>query len=257
MSIRYTDLNYETVSYLRNIFPHEGDNVDNVDLFLTFMFEQGYFKIVSWHLEESTAIISVPNLEIEAALRKKLSEYFRSTHKLDFALINSLTERFDELCSTNSKNIEEKLKKILYLLNQIIEPVDLDSWNEPTLHHLIFIMVYHCTKFRCFSEVRSLEEDLNRLDILLLQCKSGSKSDLPTGIIIEMKYNIEDGCDVALKQILSRDYANSFCHRKYNPENVVIENRIFLGINMSDKKEFSMSSLYNSENFSEKKLIHV
>ena len=237
----FTKIDFRVIIDLKDILSSE-DYDASVDVFFNFLLEQGYLKRSPLDESQGKITVEIPNREIRMEFRQKLLRFYcKPKFNLDISQTKKCAALFDKFTTSNETNAD-LLKDLSKLLNSIFRKIKLNVLNEATLHHIIFIVIFFCSKFVCFSEIRVVDEDENdkRLDLLLLN------KSLGLGIIIELKYN--KTANAALKQIITNKYSNAFTDPTYNPDDVDIRYFSFIGLNMSVKKEITLCALFNCEN---------
>ncbi len=195
------------ISRLKRVIEKPSPELDNVDTFFSFLLEQGYFSIVDINYSERKIKIKIPNCEIKTEFSDTLLKFYSETYNINMETVKECASLFDEITESDDDNNKLKMKEICNLLNVIIRPCNICSKNEATLHHIIFIIIFHCKTFKCYSEIRSDKETRKRLDLLML------KDNL--GLILELKNdkNPEEG----LLQIKEKNYCAAFENDYYNP----------------------------------------
>lgn len=167
---------------------------------------------------------------------ESLKLYFKRSigYNLDFDLIGDCASIFNQFCTSDEEN-KSYLTKLCENLNLLIRDIVFNVKNEATLHHIIFLIIFS-SKAKCFSEIRILQKNKKRLDLLMILEN--------IGIIIELKY--DETALVGLKQILKNHYYEAFENKKYNPSSVKIEYFILMGLNMSDDQKVTLNVLLNN-----------
>ena len=231
----------EQIIDLKHVLDGTEDLVaENVSVFFSFLLEQGYLRLVDRsNISEGKIIVKIPNLEIQDEFCQKLLNFYsKPDFNLDLNLVKQCASLFDKI-STSDKDNEKLLESICNSMNEIINKIKFNIQNEATLHHVIFIILFLCSKFQCFSEIKAGKENHNRLDLLSLCCELG------IGIIIELKY--DKTAEAGLKQIINNKYFDSFANTNYNTNKSKINYTLFIGLNLSKDKKITLCALFNSK----------
>lgn len=191
--------------------------------------------------------IKIPNNEIGIEFSQEFFKFYLNTYNLDIRLIKACASLFDEICGFNNKKNEEILRKVCNLMNEIINPTEINSKNKATLYHIIFIIIFDClNKFKCYSEIRANRKNLKRLDLLMLREK--------LRIILELKNEkeLEDG----LLQITENKYCDAFENPNYNPDDNCVKYYILIGLSMSVDYKISLCILFNNLDYDNKRVLN-
>ncbi len=140
---------------LKRIMEKPSPELENVNIFFSFLLEQGYFSIVDVNYSEEKIKIKIPNREIKNEFSDTLLGFYSDTYNINMRKVKECASLFDEITELDDNN-KPKMKEICDLLNLIIRPCNIIcTKNEATLHHIIFIIIFHCKTFKRYSEIRS------------------------------------------------------------------------------------------------------
>lgn len=232
----FRKIKFKHISLLKEHINNPKHDALDVSIFFNFLLEQGYLTVVK--MNGKRAVVKVPNQEIKDEFYESLQLYFKSStgYNLNFDSIVDCASVFDRFCTSDEKN-KKHLSELHEKLNLLFRDIKFNVKNEATLHHVIFLIIFS-SKAKCCSEIRILEKNKKRLDLLMIF------ENTRIGIIIELKYN-ETSLD-GLKQILEKRYYQAFENKKYNPSSVKIEYFVLMGLNMSDDQNVTLNVLLNN-----------
>ncbi len=234
----YKTIVTEKIVNLKNILSVKNIEAENLDIYFNFLLEQGYLKITHFNEKERKVKVKIPNTEIACVFRDKLEMFFVSD---DFNLNEAEAEKcaglFDKLRTSNEIN-RKLLQNIKDTLNEMIRKINFGVKNEYVLHHILYFVLMKTSNFRFLSEVRASKKNRKRIDLLLLNDNFG------IGIIIEMKYN--DTAEVALDQIIAKNYTDAFTYDKYTLDNFYLQYSLLIGLNVDENQNITLCVLFNT-----------
>ncbi|XP_064215048.1 uncharacterized protein LOC135267138 isoform X2 [Tribolium castaneum] len=248
-------VNIDHLTSLKELICLQFDEIskENVELFLQFLADSGYFNILSIdkktdeietntedeHIEEgadfendsTSCVLKIPNFEIEQHIRNAcysealatVSEYhLRATSVKNYVSALKLL-----LQSTSERAFVDFANAVLVLLSQSQKIM-----NETELHHILYTLVYNSRYFETHSEVQIKKKRkrpgiANTLDVVII-----SKN---VGIIFEYKM-YSKSANEALQQIFEKQYYTKFDEPDYKH----ISKKIYAGLTFEpeEKKVF-------------------
>jgi hypothetical protein len=250
----FRSINFKNLADLKTELDGNDITLENVDLFLNFLVEQGYFRIVNFNLEEEKIKIKIPNLEIKQEFYEQLTRFYVSSYKLDLSLVRLCGSKFNAL-NISDENNKKVLAEIVDLMNKTMNTIRFNLKNEAELHHLTFLMIYF-SKFKCYTNDRSAQDAQNEFDLLMLKNN--------VGIIIEDKIHkgaeksLLKAAEKGLKQILEKKYYKAFKNDFYNPEKIKVDYYILIGVAMSARSQkIALSVLFNNLDYKNKTAFYM
>ncbi|XP_064211232.1 uncharacterized protein LOC135265507 isoform X1 [Tribolium castaneum] len=248
-------VNVDHLTSLKELICLQFDEIseENVELFLQFLADSGYFNILSIdkktdeietntedeHIEEgadfendsTSCVLRIPNFEIKQHVRNLCySEALAVIHKFHLnarSVKNYVSALKLLLQSTSERAFVDLANAVLVLLSQSQKIM-----NEKELHHILYTLVYNSRYFETHSEVQIKKKRkgpgiANTLDMVII-----SKN---VGIIFEYKMNSKSANE-ALQQIFEKQYYTKFDEPDYKH----ISKKIYAGLTFEteEKKVF-------------------
>jgi hypothetical protein len=147
--------------------------------------------------EDGRLKLVIPNKEIKSLFITQIQEWFKETATSD-------TEQIEKFCNSfidgNSEQIEDMLTEYLWDSISIRDTAVRNEMKENFYHGMLLGLLRYKNRWRIKSNSESGD---GYCDILIKTIKK-------TGVVIEIKYaqdgNLERACEVALKQIETKQY---------------------------------------------------
>lgn len=248
-------VNVDHLTSLKELICLQFDEIseENVELFLQFLADSGYFNILSIdkktdeietntedeHIEEeadfendsTSCVLKIPNFEIKQHIcnlcYSEALAVICKFHLKARSVKNYISALKLVLESTSERAFVDLANTVLVLLSQSQKIM-----NEKELHHILYTLVYNSRYFETHSEVQIKKKRkgpgiANTLDMVII-----SKN---VGIIFEYKMN-SMSANKALQQIFEKQY-----HTKFDePDYAHISKKIYAGLTFEteEKKVF-------------------
>ncbi|XP_064214473.1 uncharacterized protein LOC100141658 isoform X2 [Tribolium castaneum] len=243
---RVPSVSVQHLKRLQQLISLEFDEIskDNVELFLQFLADSGYFNILlsvdkkTDKIETNTeyergadstfSVLKIPNFEIKQHLSNLcysetlavISEF----HLRTTSIKNYISALKLVLESTSEKAFVDLANAVLVLLSE-----SQGIMNEKELHHILYTLVYDSRYFEIRSEVQIKKKRkgpgiANTLDMVI--------TSKDVGIIFEYKMNSKSA-DEALKQIFKKEYYTIFDEPDYK----YISKKIYAGLTFERKEK--------------------
>ncbi|XP_064214823.1 uncharacterized protein LOC135267077 isoform X4 [Tribolium castaneum] len=226
---------------------------ENVELFLQFLADSGYFNILSidkktdeietntededieegadFENDSTSCVLKIPNFEIKQHIRNACYSEVLATvsefHLRATSIKNYVSALKLLLQSTSERAFVDFANAVLVLLSQSQKIM-----NETELHHILYTLVYNSRYFETHSEVQIKKKRkrpgiANTLDVVII-----SKN---VGIIFEYKM-YSKSANEALQQIFEKQYYTKFDEPDYKH----ISKKIYAGLTFEpeEKKVF-------------------
>ncbi|XP_064214632.1 uncharacterized protein LOC103313337 isoform X1 [Tribolium castaneum] len=241
---RVPSVNVQHLKSLRQLIFLEFDEIseENVELFLQFLADSGYFNILSIdkkkdeietnteHFENDSkwCILKIPNFEIKQHIRnvcysEALATVFEFNLKAT-SIENYLSALKLVLESTSERAFVDLANAVLVLLSE-----SQGIMNEKEHHHILYTLAYNSKYFEIHSEVQIKKKRkgpgiANTLDMVII-----SKN---VGIIFEYKMNSKSANE-ALQQIFDKQYYTKFDEPDYKH----ISKKIYAGLTFKTEEK--------------------
>ncbi|XP_064213907.1 uncharacterized protein LOC107399196 isoform X3 [Tribolium castaneum] len=251
----FKSVNVDHLTSLKELICLQFDEIseENVELFLQFLADSGYFNILSidkktddietntededieewadFENDSTFCVLKIPNFEIKQHVRNLCySEALAVIHKFHLtarSVKNYVSALNILLQSTSERAFVDLANAVLVLLSQSQKIM-----NEKELHHILYTLTYNSRYFETHSEVQIKKKRkgpgiANTLDMVII-----SKN---VGIIFEYKMNSKSANE-ALQQIFEKQYYTKFDEPDYKH----ISKKIYAGLTFEpeEKKVF-------------------
>ncbi|XP_064213475.1 uncharacterized protein LOC103314479 isoform X1 [Tribolium castaneum] len=255
---RVTSVNVDHLTSLKELICLQFDEIseENVELFLHFLADSGYFNILSidkktddietntededededeewadFENDSTFCVLKIPNFEIKQHVRNlcysEALAVIRKFHLNAISVKNYVSALNILLQSTSERAFVDLANAVLVLLSESQKIM-----NEKELHHILYTLVYDSRYFETHSEVQIKKKRkgpgiANTLDVVII-----SKY---VGIIFEYKMNSKSANE-ALQQIFEKQYYTKFDEPDYKH----ISKKIYAGLTFEpeEKKVF-------------------
>ncbi|XP_064214822.1 uncharacterized protein LOC135267077 isoform X3 [Tribolium castaneum] len=248
-------VNVDHLTSLKELICLQFDEIskENVELFLQFLADSGYFNILSidkktdeietntededieegadFENDSTSCVLKIPNFEIKQHIRNACYSEVLATvsefHLRATSIKNYVSALKLLLQSTSERAFVDFANAVLVLLSQSQKIM-----NETELHHILYTLVYNSRYFETHSEVQIKKKRkrpgiANTLDVVII-----SKN---VGIIFEYKM-YSKSANEALQQIFEKQYYTKFDEPDYKH----ISKKIYAGLTFEpeEKKVF-------------------
>jgi Holliday junction resolvase-like predicted endonuclease len=218
------DLNLDN---LTNIHIANRDSRANIsrDLACIFLLRQGYLS----YMARSDAI-GIPD-DLRSVFIKKMMNHLQHNCGINTTAHQKCQEKLNKVMNVVNKDkavFTEALKSLTDELGEIIETASLDPCNEAGIQSVVLTIV-QAAGYTCAGEVYNTKG--NRVDII------GHKDR--QGIMIELKYNNNDGSRGAVTQIFTQGYYTIFRNKKHYDDKNNIKLRLLIGMHFTEKNQGS------------------
>lgn len=206
------------------------DNVDYANIFIHFLTDNGYFTTTT---DGDDIKLRIPNREIADYFAENLHTvtFYVDTFRYDYVNVEQFAETLRSLDAGDPSTFEDLTKSLaeLYRKSDVIVPK-----NDFEFYSPLYVFA------KTFGKWKSVEGESHAigprgLDVLLIR-EDG------TAIVLQTKYKLGSAVD-GLKDIFNNGHYKTI---KTNYEEIVIKDKIYIGLHLSEDRKVSVSYLINS-----------